>query len=612
MATRGVKYQFSVGEHVLCFEPDPTKARVLYEAKVLDLCPGKDRAGRRKAEYHIHFQGWNNSWDRIVGEDFILKSSEENKTLMRRLAETARKYATNYSRKNRVRKQKINAILRRAFVKKPKFDSGSESSSSGSESGSSSGEESEDGEVTEEEESENGRDEYLHNGGDEEMSGVDSDNGDCSDDGEVSIKGKYTHVEIPIPKILKEKLEEDYYNINRAGKVIQLPAEPNIITLLEGYVKNFVMNFLFSSTEKLRPGLREFTKPEPEKSVPLCKEVMHGLRVCFDFTLQLLLLYNAERDQHDSAVTHFKPPSPVNGPPLIKKEVESPSHEAPPSPTVTCPSRRRASTRLHSSSGGEPSPKIPKLSPKVPKDDESESDEPPARRLTRRSMSEVSKKGSEVTCSQRSRYGSQTTRRLSRSDRASVCLEPKVTRSSRRHGSVTSPGPSDKHPDAPDTAPESCNNNTATTTNHTHQESVSQSVLSGLSQRVTPPPPLLLPSAISSKGSSPHLTPTSQTQHNSQTASDKEMALNEVLAWKMLTPEQEKSPLPCLIYGAHHLLRLFVKLPELVGRMKLGEHKQKALLKHFELFLEYLATRHEELLPETVYVNVGEERTGGS
>lgn len=34
MSTRGVKFLFSVGEFVLCFEPDPTKARVLYDAKV--------------------------------------------------------------------------------------------------------------------------------------------------------------------------------------------------------------------------------------------------------------------------------------------------------------------------------------------------------------------------------------------------------------------------------------------------------------------------------------------------------------------------------------------------------------------------------------------------
>jgi male-specific lethal 3 len=35
MSIRGVKFIYSVGEPVLCFEPDPTKARVLYDAKVL-------------------------------------------------------------------------------------------------------------------------------------------------------------------------------------------------------------------------------------------------------------------------------------------------------------------------------------------------------------------------------------------------------------------------------------------------------------------------------------------------------------------------------------------------------------------------------------------------
>ncbi len=30
----GTKFKFNEGERVLCFEPDPTKARVLYDAKV--------------------------------------------------------------------------------------------------------------------------------------------------------------------------------------------------------------------------------------------------------------------------------------------------------------------------------------------------------------------------------------------------------------------------------------------------------------------------------------------------------------------------------------------------------------------------------------------------
>lgn len=33
-ASKGMKFQFHSGEKVLCFEPDPTKARVLYDAKV--------------------------------------------------------------------------------------------------------------------------------------------------------------------------------------------------------------------------------------------------------------------------------------------------------------------------------------------------------------------------------------------------------------------------------------------------------------------------------------------------------------------------------------------------------------------------------------------------
>lgn len=33
MAGRGPKFEYEIGEHVLCFEPDLTKARVLYDAK---------------------------------------------------------------------------------------------------------------------------------------------------------------------------------------------------------------------------------------------------------------------------------------------------------------------------------------------------------------------------------------------------------------------------------------------------------------------------------------------------------------------------------------------------------------------------------------------------
>ena len=38
MSVKGVRFDFEPGEYVLCFEPDPSKARVLYDAKVMICC----------------------------------------------------------------------------------------------------------------------------------------------------------------------------------------------------------------------------------------------------------------------------------------------------------------------------------------------------------------------------------------------------------------------------------------------------------------------------------------------------------------------------------------------------------------------------------------------
>ncbi|KAG8519789.1 Male-specific lethal 3 [Galemys pyrenaicus] len=46
-ASEGMKFKFHSGEKVLCFEPDPTKARVLYDAKVL---PRRDREAARAGD----------------------------------------------------------------------------------------------------------------------------------------------------------------------------------------------------------------------------------------------------------------------------------------------------------------------------------------------------------------------------------------------------------------------------------------------------------------------------------------------------------------------------------------------------------------------------------
>ena len=57
VSTRGVKIKFSEGERVLCYEPDPSKTKVLYDSKVLEVVCNKDSKGRvKQVEYLIHFQ----------------------------------------------------------------------------------------------------------------------------------------------------------------------------------------------------------------------------------------------------------------------------------------------------------------------------------------------------------------------------------------------------------------------------------------------------------------------------------------------------------------------------------------------------------------------------
>ena len=45
----------------------------------------------------------------------------------------------------------------------------------------------------------------------------------------------------------------------------------------------------------------------PPFSVELCKEVMDSLRIYFDFTLPIVLLYNIEKTQFTKLSTSFKP-----------------------------------------------------------------------------------------------------------------------------------------------------------------------------------------------------------------------------------------------------------------------------------------------------------------
>nr|XP_030867867.2 putative male-specific lethal-3 protein-like 2 [Gorilla gorilla gorilla] len=87
--------------------------------------------------------------------------------------------------------------------------------------------------------------------------------------------------------------------------------------------------------------------------------------------------------------------------------------------------------------------------------------------------------------------------------------------------------------------------------------------------------------------------------------------INEVLSWKLVPdnyPPGDQPPPPSYIYGAQHLLRLFVKLPEILGKMSFTEKNLKALLKHSYLFVRFLAEYHDDFFPESAYVTASEVR----
>ena len=90
MKSANKQARFSVNERVLCYEPDLTKARVVYDAKILKVeSPETHKKNPKEFHYLVHFQGWSSTWDRYVTEEFLLKETSVNKQLQKKLFQEA-------------------------------------------------------------------------------------------------------------------------------------------------------------------------------------------------------------------------------------------------------------------------------------------------------------------------------------------------------------------------------------------------------------------------------------------------------------------------------------------------------------------------------------------
>uniref|UniRef100_A0A224XHK4 Protein male-specific lethal-3 n=1 Tax=Panstrongylus lignarius TaxID=156445 RepID=A0A224XHK4_9HEMI len=309
VSTRSVKYKFSEGEKVLCYEPDPAKTKVLYNSKVLDVRVKKDSSGRKVAHFLIHFQGWNSTWDRFVTEDYILKDTEENRKLQRELAEKAQLTAGCGNLYRRERKKRGRVKL-----------SGQASDRQGGCGGWSDGDTS------------------LHNGSGNYSGGSCGSGGHGNNysvtgtgiaaSGGINFStlagGKRHHpsdsdgsdddfssraVHFIVSPTLMSTLNNDHALITEKSKVVNLPGVPTAVEVLEMWMREYTLSQvrLMCHNCQKRGHLRPSAGRPPNTitidnfctSANLCREVADGLRIFLDFTIGTILLYEEERRQYE-------------------------------------------------------------------------------------------------------------------------------------------------------------------------------------------------------------------------------------------------------------------------------------------------------------------------
>ncbi|NP_001357726.1 male-specific lethal 3 homolog isoform 8 [Mus musculus] len=432
------------------------------------------------------------SWDRWAAEEHVLHDTDENRRLQRKLAKKAiARLRGTGKKKRRCRLPGVDSVLKSVPVKEKSKNDENLSST-------------------------------CHESCGEKNGGIKEHR-----QRRIKVKAKAKKkvlslrsrkemdertITIDIPDVLKKQLEDDCYYINRRKRLVKLPCQTNIITILESYVKHFAINAAFSANERPRhhhammhTHMNVHYVPA-EKNVDLCKEMVDGLRITFDYTLPLVLLYPYEQTQY-KRVTSSKFFLPI-----------------------------KESTTTTNRSQEELSPSPPLLNPSTPQSTESQ---PPT---------------GEPATPKRRKAEPEALQSLRRSTRHS-------TNCDRLSESSSSPQPKRRQQDT----------------------SASMPKLFLHLEKKTP---------VHSRSSSP--IPLTPSKDGSAVFAGFEgrrpNEINEVLSWKLVPdnyPPGDQPPPPSYIYGAQHLLRLFVKLPEILGKMSFSEKNLKALLKHFDLFLSF-------------------------
>lgn len=110
------------------------------------------------------------------------------------------------------------------------------------------------------------------------------------------------------------------------SQLIKLPCTPNVVTILELFVRHYACTLTANKNpDRTRAAQRTNSTSSNTSSnageaanssgqLALCKEVVDGLRISFDFLIDLQLLYAEERVQHEQIMKKTEP---------IKKNAEN-------------------------------------------------------------------------------------------------------------------------------------------------------------------------------------------------------------------------------------------------------------------------------------------------
>lgn len=295
-SNKPIQSRFNVNERVLCYEPDLTKARVVYDAKILkvDLPENKKNPTLRDFHYLVHFQGWSSTWDRYVTEEFLLKISTENKALQKQLFKDA-EAATAALRKKRKKKRTSSEALNISIEEPSPSPSAAPPPSkkpciqpSPSGSGSSKSEaEPKPASSPIPPPAVSARRQRLNSQ-------------------EIEVTENQA---VKLPDELKSILERDFHQITKAKILCNLPAAVNVAAVLEDYVRHYAAICLVNYEKQVTKNYYTANRKEISRellakamtNINLSKEIADGLRIIFDFNLRSILLYGSHGESKQYA-----------------------------------------------------------------------------------------------------------------------------------------------------------------------------------------------------------------------------------------------------------------------------------------------------------------------